>query len=261
MRSRANIKSHPLHPILVPFPIAFFTGTLVFHLLGWWRGSDDLLRTAYYLNIAGIAGAVLAAIPGVIDYINTVPPKSSGKKRAAKHGMLNTTMLLLFTLAFILRRDDDANQYLILGLEVVGAGLMMVAGWLGGTLVYSNHIGVNVRYGNGGKWNEGYMKSEGGRLEVAMDDELKVNAMKLLHINGRRIVLGRTADGFVAFDDRCPHKGGSLAGGTLMCGQVHCPWHGSQFDVGSGTVKAGPAEEGIHTYPVEVADGKVYLML
>jgi nitrite reductase/ring-hydroxylating ferredoxin subunit len=75
--------------------------------------------------------------------------------------------------------------------------------------------------------------------------------MKLVHVNGRRIVLARTADGYVAFDDRCTHRGGSLAGGSMMCGRVQCPWHCSQFDVASGAVKAGPAEESIETFPVE----------
>src|SRR6185436_14413255 len=100
MRSKAHFKSHPLHPILVAFPIAFFTGTFLFHLAGWLWNESGLLQTAYYLNIAGISFGLLAAIPGLIDFIYTVPPKSSGKKRAAKHGLTNVTMLVIFTVAF-----------------------------------------------------------------------------------------------------------------------------------------------------------------
>src|SRR5215203_4835435 len=109
MRSKAHIQSHPLHPILVAFPIAFFTGTLLFHIAGWWLHKIPLLQTAYYLNIAGVGFAVLAAIPGLIDFIYTVPPKSSAKKRAAQHGILNTTMLLIFTVALFYRRGDAPN--------------------------------------------------------------------------------------------------------------------------------------------------------
>ena len=83
--------------------------------------------------------------------------------------------------------------------------------------------------------------------------------MKLVHHNGKRIVIGRTEEGFVAFEDRCTHRGGSLAGGAMMCGTVQCPWHGSQFDVNSGTVKAGPAKKPIDTYELEIRDGKVFL--
>jgi nitrite reductase/ring-hydroxylating ferredoxin subunit len=43
----------------------------------------------------------------------------------------------------------------------------------------------------------------------------------------------------------------------MVCGTVQCPWHGSQFDVRSGAVKAGPAKESIGTYQVEERDGKV----
>jgi nitrite reductase/ring-hydroxylating ferredoxin subunit len=85
--------------------------------------------------------------------------------------------------------------------------------------------------------------------------------MKLLHVGDRRIVLGRTEAGYVAFDDHCPHRGGSLAGGTMMCGTVQCPWHGSQFDVGTGAVKAGPADRPIETHRIEQQGNEIRLIL
>ena len=75
--------------------------------------------------------------------------------------------------------------------------------------------------------------------------------MKLVHVAGKRVVVGRTADGYVAFDDRCTHRGASLADGVMICGTVQCPWHGSQFDLATGNVKAGPARESIRVYRVE----------
>jgi nitrite reductase/ring-hydroxylating ferredoxin subunit len=82
-------------------------------------------------------------------------------------------------------------------------------------------------------------------------DDLETDQLMLLHADGRRLVLGRTGDGFVAFDDRCTHRGASLADGVMMCGTVQCPWHGSQFDVQTGAVRAGPTEQPIATYRVE----------
>jgi nitrite reductase/ring-hydroxylating ferredoxin subunit len=64
----------------------------------------------------------------------------------------------------------------------------------------------------------------------------------------------------VAFDDRCTHKGGSLADGALVCGTVQCPWHGSQFDVASGGVKSGPATQRVRTYEVEERDGRLWIV-
>ena len=261
MRSKAHFKTHPLHPMLVGFPIAFFTGTLIFHVLGWVIDHPAFATTAYYLNGAGIVFALLAAIPGFIDYLKVVPPQSSGKSRAARHGILNVLMLLLFTAAFIYRRSVEPNDYALVMIELVGVSLMSVAGWMGGTLVYRNMIGVDIRYANAGKWNEAYFDSDTGQVEVAQEEELKVNAMKLLHLKKKRIVLARTENGYAAFDDRCPHRGGSLAGGSIMCGTVQCPWHGSQFSVQSGAVTAGPAKEGIGRYGVEVREGKVFLSL
>jgi uncharacterized membrane protein/nitrite reductase/ring-hydroxylating ferredoxin subunit len=259
MKSKVNIKSHPLHPILVAFPIAFFTGTLIFDILGYVQGRDDLRHTAYLLELAGMISAVLAAIPGTIDFLFTVPPQSSGKKRAAKHGLTNVTNLLLFSAAWVYRQSDDASMVVVLGIEIVGFILLLMAGWMGGTLVYRNLIGVDMRYANAGKWKEEYLKDVTVPVEVASVDELKVDQMKLLHIQDKRIVLARTEKGYVAFDDHCTHRGGSLAGGSMMCGTVQCPWHGSQFDVLSGEVKAGPAKEKIGTYAITEKEGKVYL--
>ena len=85
--------------------------------------------------------------------------------------------------------------------------------------------------------------------------------MKLVHVNKERIVIARTENEFVAFSDHCTHRGGSLAGGIMICGTVHCPWHGSHFDVHTGNVKAGPAEKNIRTYSIEIQNDRIYLLL
>ncbi|MFL5741108.1 MAG: DUF2231 domain-containing protein [Flavisolibacter sp.] len=261
MKSKASIGSHPLHPILVAFPIAFFIGTLVTHVLGWILERPALFYTAWLLNLAGITGAVLAAVPGLIDLIYVVPPKSSGKKTGVRHAVSNVIVLLLFSVAAIYRNHHQETSYFILALELVGTGLMTYSGWLGGTLVYRNQIGVDHRYAGAGKWNEAYFNSDSKTIEVATKEELKTNAMKLLHLNDKRIVLARTEKGYVAFDDHCTHKGGSLAGGSLACDIVQCPWHGSQFSVRTGEVKEGPAKQAIKTYNVTERENKVFLNL
>jgi len=263
MRSTAHFKTHPIHPMLIPFPLAFFTGTLLFDVLAMLSDSVVLRSgfsvTAYYMSIAGMIGAVAAAVAGFIDYLYTVPPESSAKGRATKHGLLNTTTLILFFIAWLLKRGDNSSYYLITGLELVGFVIMCYSGWLGGTLVYRNQIGVDPRYAFAGKWKEERIHTSDKEIEVANADELKLNQMKLLHINGKRIVLAKTENNYVAFEDRCSHKGGSLAGGAMICGTVQCPWHGSQFDCTTGEVKAGPAKEKIATYSVNERGGKVYI--
>jgi nitrite reductase/ring-hydroxylating ferredoxin subunit/uncharacterized membrane protein len=260
MKSKASFKSHPIHPMLVAFPIAFFIGAFLFDVLSLILNKPHFLQTGYYLGIAGIIGALVAAVPGMIDYFYTVPPHSSAKKRATKHALINITNILLFTAAVFYRRSEAVNHTIVIALEGMGIVLLSVAGWLGGTLVYRNQIGVDPRYAHAGKWKELFTNSESLPIEVAKIDELKVDQMKLVHIKNKRIVVAKTENGYVAFDDQCTHKGGSLAGGSMICGTVQCPWHGAQFNVNTGEVKAGPAKERISTYPVAESDGKIFLV-
>ena len=261
MKSKAHFKGHPLHPILVSFPIAFFIGTLIFDVLGLVYSRDDFYTTAMYLEIAGIGFALFAAVPGIIDYLFVIPPNSSAKKRGATHGLINITMVIIFSVALMLRKKEEVSFMIIIGLEIAGIILLSIAGWLGGTLVFRNQIGVDIRYAHAGKWKEEYIDNADGEINVASIDELKVNQMKLIHVRGKRIVVCRTEKGYAAFDDHCSHRGGSLAGGTMICGTVQCPWHGSQFDVLSGIVMAGPANKCISVYPVKETDKMVYLIL
>lgn len=262
MRSKASIKGHSLHPMLVSFPIAFLTGALVFDILGWISGKIFYSDIAVVMIIAGILSALLAAIPGIIDFIYTVPPKSSGKKRAAKHGIANVFVLLLFAASLLYRNGNPAPEAnIILLLETAGVVLMVVAGWMGGTLVSRNQIGVDHRYADAGKWKELHLTAQNGRVEIADYGELKTDQMMLVHVEDKRIVIARTENGFAAFDDHCPHRGASLAGGTLICGTVQCPWHGSQFDAHTGAPKAGPAKTGIPIYVLQFTGGKLYLQL
>lgn len=263
MQSAARFKSHPIHPALVHFPIAFLYAAFVLDALGvilmrpaWWP-------VGWYLILAGIATGLAAAVPGLVDYFRTVPPNSSGRTRATKHLIVNVCSLAAFGLAAWLRGGPAAEPtFLALLLEAAGFGLITVGGWMGATLVTRNLIGIDHRHANAGRWSEETIDPSGpGPLVVAESNELEIDQMKLLRIGGRRIVLGRTGNGYVAFDDSCTHRGGSLADGALMCGTVMCLWHGSQFDTKTGDAIGGPAKKGIRTYEVAVSDGKVRLTL
>lgn len=263
MRSRASIKGHPLHAALIPFPFAFLSGAFAFDVLGRLLDEPALWTTGAHLAVAGVVMALVAAVPGFLDYRHTVPPESSGKARATKHMLVNLGAVALFFAAWWVRGSAGvAPDPVVLVVEGIAAAMLIAGGWMGGTLVYRNQIGVDHRYARAGRWQEQAFGAGAPRpLAVAKAGDLEVDQMKLLLVDGRRVVLARTDAGWRAFDDRCPHKGGSLAGGLLACGTVTCPWHGSQFDTGSGAVRAGPAEEGIATYAVEERDGQVWLTL
>ena len=187
---------------------------------------------------------------GLIDYLQSVPPKSSAKSRATKHALLNVTGLALFTTSWLLRRSRTRVAAPLVA-QGLGAAAMSVAGVLGGTLVFRNQIGVDHRYAGAGRWQEASRDTTDARALTSAAAGLDVNQMKLVHVGDERIVVGRTEQGYAAFQDRCTHKGGPLSDGALACGTVQCPWHGSQFDVRTGEVKCGPAETAIRTYPID----------
>lgn len=261
MKSKAQIGSHPLHPMLIPFPVAFLVGAFVADVIGYLYEVPGLWAAATYATMAGVATALVAAVPGFVDYLYVLPPRSSGRRRATKHMLANLGAVALFGLAWWIRGGPQIPpDPALLVIEGAGVVLLMAGGWMGGTLVYRNLAGVDMRYAGAGKWKESsFSLPKEGPLVVAGSDELEVNQMKLLRVDGRRIVLARSEEGYVAFDDHCSHRGGSLAGGMMICGTVQCPWHGSQFDVRTGAVKAGPAEEPIRTHAVRLVDGRVQL--
>ena len=261
MKSKASMKGHPFHPILVAFPIAFFTGTLVFDVLDMIYSKAGFWQTAKYLNIGGIVFALIAAIPGIIDYFYTVPPESSAKKRATWHGSINLSVVIIFSISLYLKQDLLNSNLLIISMESAGFILLGIAGYMGGTLVFRNQIGVYNRYANKGLWQEVHLKEQKGKMEIPMANKLETDQMLLVHIGDTRIVIAKSEKGYVAFDDRCTHKGASLAGGVMICDTVQCPWHGSQFNVKTGAVEAGPARGKIKVYKISEEAGKVFLEL
>src|SRR5688500_15473452 len=107
MRSKAHFKTHPIHPMLVVFPIAFFPVTIVVDILSLVITNEMFPQLGFYLCAAGIIGGLCAAVPGFIDYTYTIPPNSSAQVRATKHMILNISMLCIFGIALMLRRNDE----------------------------------------------------------------------------------------------------------------------------------------------------------
>jgi nitrite reductase/ring-hydroxylating ferredoxin subunit/uncharacterized membrane protein len=242
MRSTAHIKGHPVHPMLIPFPFAYLVGAACID--AWARASNrrDWTQTARHMRMLGTA----------------VPPKSSAKDRATSHALCNLSALGLFAAAGAGSNGSRPPAW-ALAAEAAGAALLSAGGWMGGTLVFRNQIAVDHRYAEAGKWEPQTLPPapQAAAIDVGPEDQLQVDQMKLLRVGDHRVVLARTEQGYVAFDDRCTHKGGPLSDGALACGRVQCPWHGSQFDVHDGAVKHGPAEHPIGTYAVETSGGRV----
>ena len=246
MKSKAVLLGHPVHPMLIPFPIAFLTGAMLFDAAGWLLGNLTWWATGGYLGAAGIATALFA---GTRVHRLFVYGPSEQLWKDSRHQAYGGNAGVGGAVCNRVADSQHCSCFAALhraGLEAAGLALVAIGGYMGGTLVTRNLISVDHRYASAGTWREATIASpQGGTVVVAQRDELKTDQMKLLRLDGRRIVLARTEDGYVAFDDRCTHRGGSLAGGVMICGTVKRLWRGSQFDVRTGAVKAGPAKNGI----------------
>ena len=130
MRSKASIKAHPLHPILVSFPIGLWVASLIFDLIAVYSSNNLLWAAGFFCVLAGCIGAALAAIPGVIDLLSVVPPRSSAKQRGYIHGALNTVALLLF-IAVAWQRGGPwpEPEPISLYFSVAGVLLIGISGW------------------------------------------------------------------------------------------------------------------------------------
>ena len=140
--SNAAIAGHPLHPLMVTFPIAFFVGTFLSDLAYWSTGDPFWARASFWLVAAGLVGGSLAAVLGLTDFLTI----RRAREHAAGwiHFIGNSTVLVLSLISLLLRWDDPAAAILPWGLtiSVVVAGILVITGWYGGELAYRHKIGV-----------------------------------------------------------------------------------------------------------------------
>jgi uncharacterized membrane protein len=136
---------HPFHPIAVTIPIGAWTLSLVFDLVSRWAGEDEVfVKASFWLIGAGIVGAVLAAALGLMD-LATIPRRTPAFATGLTHAGLNTVVLALYAVSFLLRRDHlDEGDVTVAAfvLSAVAFAVLGASGWLGGKLAY--HYGVRV---------------------------------------------------------------------------------------------------------------------
>jgi uncharacterized membrane protein len=144
MQSKASIGGHPVHPMLIPFPIALWTTSFAVDILFYFLRHPTLLVIAKFMIGAGCLGAILAAIPGFIDWLAI---RNGDAKRVANwHARLNVAALVVFAISLFLRLgsySDLVGRKLTVPflLSLVGMILISISGWLGGELVFRHGIG------------------------------------------------------------------------------------------------------------------------
>ncbi|HEX3158644.1 MAG TPA: DUF2231 domain-containing protein [Gemmatimonadaceae bacterium] len=142
MESRARLLGHPIHQMLIVFPLGLLGMAVIFDVIRLVTGSAGLGVASYYMIVAGVVGGLAAAVFGFIDW-SAIPSGTRAKSVGTRHAVGNVVVVLLFAGSWWLRLADPANPpTLALVLAVVGAGLSLATAWLGGELV--DRLGVGV---------------------------------------------------------------------------------------------------------------------
>ena len=141
-RSTAKIGTHPIHPMLIPFPIVCFILTFVVDIV-YTRNQDPFWATAsHWLLGVGLVMAALAAVTGLTDYLGDDRVRRLGD--AIKHMLANVTAVVLELVNLVLRLKDpgfiDSTGVYISGIVVL---ILLYSGWKGGELVYRHGVGVH----------------------------------------------------------------------------------------------------------------------
>jgi uncharacterized membrane protein len=141
METRASVAEHPIHPMLIPFPIALWIFSLACDLIFLFGFGGPVWKdVALYTMTGGIIGGLAAAIPGYIDYRSLTDPVIV--RIAQMHMAINVGLVLLFTVNAGLRLLNGPEAVLPVLLSFLGVAALGVSGWLGGELVYVQGVAV-----------------------------------------------------------------------------------------------------------------------
>jgi uncharacterized membrane protein len=143
MAAPLRVAGHPLHPILVAFPIGLWVFSLVCDIVHALGGSPVWKDVAFYTMAGGLVGALLAALPGFLDYRTLRAPDT--RRLGAAHMAINLVVVALFAVNLWLRVRFPELAGLPLGLSVLGVVLLGVSGWLGGEMIYGHGVGFERR--------------------------------------------------------------------------------------------------------------------
>ncbi|PTX97820.1 DUF2231 domain-containing protein [Opitutus sp. ER46] len=256
----------PLHPALVHLPIALFPLAVLLDVASWIADtrSVPLVSAAFIALLVGLGTALLAAVFGFVDYTD-IRDDHPAKKTATTHLVLNLVAVGLFAASAGLRYsalDAARTPAAPLVVALIGLGVLGYSGYLGGTLVYDDGVGVG-RHRRRTRLPETTIVRKGTEspLPVARDADLREGETLRVSHNGIIATVARVDGAVYAFQEFCTHRFGPLSEGQLTGCEITCPWHRSRFDVRTGEPTHGPAKVALRTFKTEIRDGQIWVWL
>lgn len=174
MKSIARLDGHPIHPMLVTFPIGLWITGFIFHLISVGTAAPFWFKVAQYNYFAGLIGAALAAVAGFVDFLG-LPLTSDERKIASTHMMLNVVIVVLFAFTVGIMWSTPAaigwQMGALLVLPVLGLLALLYSGWLGASLVHDHGVSVaeevcqEIMGAQAGPIRPGIAGAKGGQVE------------------------------------------------------------------------------------------------
>ena len=261
---------HPIHPMLVHLPIGLFLLSLILDLVSLVIPSvPDLMHGSFYAMLLGTITALIAAVPGFVDYTD-VRRDHPGKRTATWHMILNLVVVAVYAANLILRASWQTEPVVLFGpliLSIVGVGLLSVSGYLGGRLVYDDGIAVGRHKRHMPMPTDTLHLSvriagaDAVFVPVPAAQQLRERETLRVEIDGQVMTIVRIENQLFAFQEFCTHRFGPLSEGRFDGFDVQCPWHNSCFDVRTGKITQGPAKVDLKTFRVETREGKIGVLL
>ena len=141
MKARARLLGHPVHQMLIVFPLGLLATAVVFDLIALVSGNAGWWLVSYWTMAAGIIGALVAAPFGFVDWLS-IPRNTRARRIGLMHGLGNGVVALLFLASWLLRSQGGEAPALALVLSFAAAALSLLTAWLGGELVARLGVGV-----------------------------------------------------------------------------------------------------------------------
>ena len=143
MRAKARLLGHPIHPMLIVFPLGLLTAAAIFDIIYISTHSGHLADLSYWMIALGVIGVLIAAMFGLIDWLG-IPEGTRAKYIGLIHGLSNVVVVILFIVSWFMRRlNPAAPSMTAMMLGWIGIVIALFASWLGGELVYRMNVGVD----------------------------------------------------------------------------------------------------------------------
>jgi uncharacterized membrane protein len=138
-----------MHPLMITFPLGLLSTAVLLDIFYLITGSEGATVLSFWMIALGIIFGLLAAIPGLIDWVAIIPANTRAKSVGLLHGIGNVVVLVLFAGSWYLRRDAEPGfrmagrpETFALILSFAGFVLALGTGWLGGELI--ERLGIAV---------------------------------------------------------------------------------------------------------------------